>query len=204
MAGDCTGDLDLFYFNLYIKWCGRLLCNAGLSACLYFDDFCCDYIYTDCGGTFSRHKEKNRSTRPQKSELLRGAMSILLMALLTNGVVKLNERFSYSCMDDRQYCRMHQVAEEYQGADCLYVASSEDNLLQSLWFEFGNYGKFKRLREGDYCRIVNSAKNGLDSILSGHDFDKPVVLYLPNTLELPGNARLIDETDDFLIAILNG
>lgn len=70
MAGDCTGDLDLFYFNLHIKWCGRLLCNAGLSACLYFDDFCCDYIYTDYGGTFSRHKEKNRSTRRQKIRIV--------------------------------------------------------------------------------------------------------------------------------------
>lgn len=50
--------------------CGRLLCNAGLSACLYFNDFCCDYIYTDCGGTFSRHKEKNRSTRRQKIRIV--------------------------------------------------------------------------------------------------------------------------------------
>lgn len=99
---------------------------------------------------------------------------------------------------------MHQVAEEYQGADCLYVASAEDNLLQGMWFEFGSYGKFKRLREVDYCRIVRNTKNGWNSILRGHDSEKPVVLYLPNTLELPGNARLIDETDDFLIAILNG
>lgn len=156
------------------------------------------------GELFRGIKRRTDPLADKKSELLRGAMSILIMALLTNGVVKLNERFSYSCMDDRQYCRMHQVAEEYQGADCLYVASAEDNLLQGMWFEFGNYGKFKRLREVDYCRIVRNTKNGWNSILRGHDSEKPVVLYLPNTLELPGNARLIDETDDFLIAILNG
>lgn len=149
-------------------------------------------------------KRRTDPLADKKSELLRGAVSILLMALLTNGVVKLNDRFSYSCMDDRQYCRMHQVAEEYRGADCLYVASAEDNLLQNMWFEFGSYGKFKRLREVDYCRIVRNTKNGWNSILRGHDSEKPVVLYLPNTLELPDNARLIDETDDFLIAILNG
>lgn len=162
--------------------------------------------------TFVRIAEKfflgiKRKTDPladKKSELLRGAMSILLMALLTNGVEKLNDCFSYSYMDDRQYCRMHQVAEEYREADCLYVASAEDNLLQSMWFEFGSYGKFKRLREADYCRIVRNTKNGWNSILRGHDSEKQVVLYLPNTLELPDNARLIDETDGFLIAILNG
>lgn len=156
------------------------------------------------GEIFLGIKRRTDPLADKKSELLRGAMSILLMALLTNGVVKLNERFSYSCMDDRQYCRMHQVAEEYQGADCLYVASAEDNLLQGMWFEFGSYGKFKRLREVDYCRIVRNTKNGWNSILRGHDSEKPVILYLPNTLELPGNARPIEETDDFLIAILNG
>lgn len=156
------------------------------------------------GELFRGIKRRTDLLAHKKSELLRGAMSILLMALLTNGVVKLNDCFSYSYMDDRQYCRMHQVAEEYRKADCLYVASAEDNLLQSMWFEFGSYGKFKRLREADYCRIVRNTKNGWNSILRGHDSEKPVVLYLPNTLELPGNARLIDETDDFLIAILNG
>ena len=152
---------------------------------------------------FGKHGEKV-SLKYRNAELIRGGVSVLLIVCLTNGAMKLTDCFSYSYMGNQQYHRIHHVAEEYKGADCLYVASSEDNLLQSLWFEFGNYGKFKRVREGDYCRIVNSAKNGLDSILSGHDFDKPVVLYLPNTLELPGNARLIDETDDFLIAILNG
>lgn len=156
------------------------------------------------GELFRGIKRRTDPLADKKLELLRGAMSILIMALLTNGVVKLNERFSYSCMDDRQYCRMHQVAEEYQGADCLYVASAEDNLLQGMWFEFGSYGKFKRLREVDYCRIVRNTKNGWNSILRGHDSEKPVILYLPNTLELPGNARPIEETDDFLIAILNG
>lgn len=65
-------------------------------------------------------------------------------------------------------------------------------------------GGLKDFVKLDYCRIVRNTKNGWNSILRGHDSEKPVVLYLPNTLELPDNARLIEETDDFLIAILNG
>ena len=115
------------------------------------------------------------------------------------------ERLSFLFLDERSALLQNASGcRRVSGADCLYVASAEDNLLQSMWFEFGSYGKFKRLREVDYCRIVRNTRNGWNSILRGHDSEKPVVLYLPNTLELPDNARLIDETDDFLIAILNG
>ena len=73
------------------------------------------------GEIFLGIKRRTDPLADKKSELLRGAVSILLMALLTNGVVKLNDRFSYSCMDDRQYCRMHQVAEEYRGGRIAYM-----------------------------------------------------------------------------------
>lgn len=131
-------------------------------------------------------------------------VTVLLLFFLTDGLTCTGAYLSSISRNYENYRKLHAISENYAGADCLYVASTEDNLLQNLWFEFGNYSKFKRLRKNDYKTIMtNSGQDGWNSILIGKNSEKDVVIYLPKGMELPDGAKVLTEEGDFCVAVWN-
>lgn len=66
------------------------------------------------------------------------------------------------------------AAKEYQQYDCIFVEENQDNLLQNLWFEFGDYDEFKKIPLADF------RQNGIgEEELAGRKDDSGLILYAP-------------------------
>ncbi len=125
-----------------------------------------------------------------------GALAVLLSGSTTN----LRDCFANAVDGYHAYMGMHQVSEAYQGADCLYVAGKEDNLLESLWFEFGEYDEFKRVSAEEYEQLI--AEGEWSEILKGRDTENEIILYLPENLSLPEGAELLAVNNGFQAALI--
>ena len=128
------------------------------------------------------------------------AAAAALTVLLSGSVTNLRNCFANALDGYRAYTDMHQVAEEYQNADCLYVAGKEDNLLESLWFEFGEYDEFKRISAEEYEQL--SAEGEWSDILRGRETENVIILYLPERLVLPDGAELLAVNNGFQVALI--
>lgn len=103
----------------------------------------------------------------------------------------------------QEYLAFHQVALDYEGADCLYISTADDNMLQGMWFEFGEYDEFRKLPIEEYNEIVEeSGDAALEEILSGRETSDTVILYIPLEVELPDGANRIAELNGFQVAVL--
>lgn len=128
------------------------------------------------------------------------AAAAALTVLLSGSVINLRDCFANALDGYRAYTEMHQVAEEYQNADCLYVAGKEDNLLESLWFEFGEYDEFKRISAEEYEQL--SSEDEWSEILRGRETENVIILYLPERLALPEGAELLAVNNGFQVALI--
>lgn len=155
------------------------------------------FVMTAWNQLTSGYDIKNRTIA--ESGICLSVMLLLLGGISSNVIHDITAHEEY-----QRYLAFHQVAVDYPGVDCLYVSNIDDNLLQSMWFEFGEYDEIRKLPIEEYNSIVEAAgASAMDTILSGRETQDMVVLYMPDSLELPEGTETIAELNGFRVAVLN-
>lgn len=128
----------------------------------------------------------------------------LVMILVFLGGISADLAFAgYVSGAHQEYLPFHQVALDHKGADCLYVAAEDNNLLDNLWFEFGEYDEFRKISIDEYETLHESdGESAVQTILQGRETQNPVVIYLPITAQLPEGIQAIATMGDFQVAVL--
>jgi hypothetical protein len=94
------------------------------------------------------------------------------------------------------YQERYSIAVENKDYDCIYVEEIQDNLLQGLWFELGEYHQFKKISADDFL------DNGLTpECMEGRETpENAVIVYLPSRYEWDNSeAELLMENGGFKI-----
>ncbi|MCM1224599.1 MAG: hypothetical protein NC548_60140 [Lachnospiraceae bacterium] len=82
----------------------------------------------------------------------------------------------------------YRVAEEHRQYDCIFIERKQNQLLDNLWFEFGEYDEFKKIPLADFER------DGIDNeTLEGRESRDGVFVYAPMEC-------FFDERDYYLVA----
>lgn len=80
------------------------------------------------------------------------------------------------------YQTFHQVAVINTGDDCIYVESTQDNLLAGNFLEFGDYDEWKKIS------IEEFEKDGItEEMLAGRDSTNAVIVYISTDADVPSD-----------------
>lgn len=124
-----------------------------------------------------------------------GLVSLLIVVVLLGSVSNLFSYYREVSDEYAEYEEMNAVSQNYADADCIYVASNDDNLFQNLWFELASYDEVKKIYVEEYEeRIVDGA---WDNVLKGRQTEGDVIWYLPSDEEIPEGSEVLSEWNGF-------
>ncbi len=127
-----------------------------------------------------------------KTAILSAAICALLILSVSSTVKFVKDYLKSS----KEYTQFSRIADDYEGDDCIFIETEQDNLLQGYFFQFGNYDEFKKIPFEEY-----KTKGISKEMLQGRKDNGRVVVYIPTGCDIyiEQNCELLADNGSYCI-----